>query len=307
MYPDFMEWLNYHHLFYFWTVAREGSVARACSVLRLAQPTVSGQIRLLEEALGEKLFVKAGRGLALTDTGQVVYRYAGEIFGIGRELLDVLKGRPRGRPAQLTIGVSDMVPKLIAYRVIEPALALAEPVHLICQEDSPARLIADLAEHRLDLVLADAPLGAAPLKAFNHLLGSCGVSIFGTAALADRYRAGFPASLDGAPFLLPIEGSLLRRALAEWFDANRIEPRVVGEFKDGALMKAFGQAGVGLFAAPDAIEREVRAHYRVERVGGAEPITERFYAISIERKLKHPAVVAISNAARERLFPQRQR
>lgn len=306
-----MDWLNYHHLYYFWTVAREGSVARACVRLRLAQPTISGQIRLLEESLGEKLFVKAGRGLAMTETGQMVFRYASEIFGLGRELQDVLKGRPRGRPLRLMVGVSDMVPKLIAYRVLEPALAMGDAVQLICDEDGPERLIAALAEHRLDIVLSDTPItSAAPVKAFNHLLGTCGVSVFATAALAERFRPGFPSSLHGAPFLMPFEGAILRRSLDAWFAARKIEPRLIGEFKDGALMKAFGQAGAGLFAAPDAIEREVRAHYRVEVIGRMDPVTESYYAISIERKLKHPAVVAISNAARESLFaagPPRQR
>ncbi len=303
MYSCGMEWLNYHHLLYFYTVAREGSIAKACRKLLLAQPTISGQLRQLEESLGEKLFVRAGRGLALTEMGQLVYRYAEEIFGLGRELQDVLKGRPRGRPMRLLVGISDMVPKLIAYRILQPVLSMDEPVQLVCQEDTPDRLMADLADHRLDVVLSDAPFSPTTrVRAFNHPLGSCGVTLFCASAMAARYRKEFPASLDGAPFLLPLEGSTLRRALEQWFDVQRIRPKLVGEFKDSALMMTFGQARAGLFAAPSAIEQQVREHYKVSVVGRTNDVVERFYAISVERKLKHPAVVAISEAARDKLF-----
>jgi LysR family transcriptional activator of nhaA len=298
-----MTWLNYHHLLYFWTVAKEGSIARACEKLRLAQPTISGQLRLLEEALGEKLFAKQGRGLVLTEVGQVVYQYADEIFGLGRELQDVLKGRPRGRALRLVVGISDLMPKLVAYRVLQPVLAMPEPVQLVCDEDTPDRLLADLAERRVDVVLSDSPIPpTVPVKAFNHLLGTCPVTVFGAPQLAARHRRNFPASLDGAPFLLPLEGSALRRSLEQWFDSQKIRPRLVGEFKDAALMKTFGQAGAGLFAAPSAIEKEIREHYRVAVLGRIESIAERFYAISVERRLKHPAVLAISEAARETVF-----
>lgn len=303
MYSDEMEWLNYHHLLYFWTVAKEGSIARACEKLRLAQPTISGQLRSLEDTLGEKLFAKAGRGLVMTDVGQVVFRYADEIFGLGRELQDVLKGRPRGRPLRLVVGVSDLVPKLIAYRILKPALEMAEPVQIVCDEDTPERLLAALAEHRLDVVLSDAPITSAiPVKAFNHLLGTCGVTLFASPKLAATYGKNYPLCLDAAPFLLPIEGSSLRRSLDQWFDSLNIRPRLVGEFKDGALMKTFGEAGVGIFAAPAAIEKEIREHYKVVPIGRIDSITVRFYAISVERKLKHPAVVKISETAREELF-----
>ena len=298
-----MEWINYHHLLYFWTAAKEGSIARACEKLTLAQPTISGQLRLLEEALGEKLFTRAGRGLVMTEVGRVVFRYADEIFSLGREMQDVLKGRPGGRPLRLFVGVSDMVPKLIAYRVLQPALAMSESVHLICEEGSPKHLLADLAEHRLDVVLSDAPVSSlVRVKAFNHLLGTCGVTLFAVSKIAVRYRKEFPASLDDAPFLLPTKGSSLRSAMDQWFDERKIRPKLVGEFKDSALMKTFGQAGAGIFAAPSAIEKEVREHYKVGVVGRVDSITERFYAISVERKLKHPAVVAIREAARDRLF-----
>jgi LysR family transcriptional activator of nhaA len=298
-----MEWLNYHHLLYFWAVAKEGSVTRACEKLHLAQPTISGQLRLLERSLGEKLFVKAGRGLALTETGRLVYRYAEEIFGLGRELQSALRGSPKGLPVRLHVGVSDSVPKLIAFRLMRPAMEMAEPVHLICHEANTERLLARLAEHELDVVLADAP--APPggrVRIFNHLLGSCGVTLLAAPALARKHRERFPASLDGAPVLLPMEGSELRRALEQWFESEGIRPRAVGEFQDSALLKAFGQAGAGIFAAPSAIEQEVREHYRVAVVGRPERVTERFYAISAERRLRHPAVVAISESARHGLF-----
>jgi LysR family transcriptional activator of nhaA len=303
MYSASMEWLNYHHLLYFWTVAREGSIAKACQKLRLAQPTISGQLRLLEEALGEKLFTRVGRGLAMTEVGQVVYRYADEIFSLGRELQDVLQGRPRGRPLRLLVGISDLIPKLIAYRVLQPALSMPEPIHLVCHEDTPERLLADLAEHRLDVVLSDAPVTSMiRVKAFSHLLGTCGVTLFCAPSMAASYRKHFPASLDGAPFLLPTEGSSLRRSMDQWFDSVKIRPNVVGEFKDSALLKTFGQAGAGIFPAPSAVEKEVREHYRVSIIGRPDSAVERFYAISVERKLKHPAVVKISDAARDKLF-----
>jgi LysR family transcriptional regulator, transcriptional activator of nhaA len=298
-----MEWLNYHHLLYFWTVAKEGSVARACERLRLAQPTISGQLRLLEESLGEKLFEKRGRGLALTEVGQVVYGYAEEIFGLGQEMQDVLKGRPRGRPLRLLVGVSDLLPKLIAYRILQPVLEMAEPVQIVCDEDTPDRLLADLAEHRIDVVLSDSPIPSnVPVKTFNHLLGSCPISLFALPKAAARYRKDFPSCLNGAPLLLPMEGSSLRRSLEQWFDSHNLRPRVVGEFKDGALMMTFGQAGAGVFAAPSAIEKQIREHYRVAAIGRIESIVERFYAISVERRLKHPAVITITAAAREKLF-----
>ncbi|MEQ1947747.1 MAG: transcriptional activator NhaR [Bryobacteraceae bacterium] len=298
-----MEWLNYHHLLYFWTVAKEGSITKACDKLSLAQPTISGQLRQLEDSLGEKLFSRAGRGLALTEVGQVVYRYAEEIFGLGRELQDVLKGRPRGRPVRLTVGIADFVPKLIAYRILRATLSMPEPVQLICHEDTTDRLLADLAEHRLDVVLSDAPVSPlVRVKAFNHLLGECGVTMFAAPALAKKYAKNFPKSLDGAPMLLPIDGSSLRHALEQWFETNDIRPNIAGEFKDSALLKTFGQEGIGVFPGPTAIEKEVKEHYKVQTIGRLADVAERFYAISVERKLKHPAVIAISEAARERIF-----
>ena len=298
-----MAWLNYHHLLYFWTVAREGSITRAGAVLHLTQPAISAQLRTLERALGEKLFERRGRQLALTDTGRLVYRYAEEIFSIGRELQETLAGRPTGRPPRLVVGVVDSMPKLMIYRLLEHAVRGAEPVRLVMREGTPERLIADLAIHAVDVVLSDAPVPATVrVKAFSHLLGECGVSIFGTPTLIEARRRRFPVSLDGAPFLLPMEGTTLRRSLDDWFAELSVRPNVVAEIEDSAVLKVFGQAGVGLFAAPTAVEREVRRQYGVRVVGRVEAIRERFYAISVERRIRHPAVLAITSSARRELF-----
>lgn len=298
-----LEWLNYHHLRYFWAAAREGGVTLASRRLHVSQPTISAQIKELERALGERLFNREGRSLVLTDVGRAVFRYADEIFGLGRELLDTVKGRPGGRPARLTVGVANVVPKMIAYRLLEPALRLPEPVVVACVEDRPERLLAELAVHALDLVIMDAPVSpTVNVRAYSHALGECGVAIFGRRSLASEHRRGFPGSLDGAPFLLPMQGTSLRRALDQWFATAGIRPRLVGEFEDSALLKVFGQAGRGLFAAPLAIAKDVERQHGVRRVGEVPGLRERFYAISVERRLKHPAVIAISDAARGELF-----
>jgi LysR family transcriptional activator of nhaA len=298
-----VERLNYHHLYYFWTVGREGTVARAAAQLRLAQPTLSGQIRTLEGALGEKLFERAGRGLRLTEMGRVVFQYADEIFALGRELAESVKGQPTGRPLRLAVGVSDGLPKLVAYRLIEPALALRQPVRLVVHEQSTEKLLAALALHELDVVLTDrvAPPGVS-VRAFNHLLGDCGVTLFAAPRLAVRYRQRFPRALEGAPFLMPGETSTLRRALEQWFEKARIQPRIIGEFDDSTLIKVFGHAGKGIFAAPSIIESSVRKQYGVAVVGRLAGVRERFYAVSAERRLKHPAVIAITESARGELF-----
>jgi LysR family transcriptional regulator, transcriptional activator of nhaA len=298
-----MDWLNYHHLLYFWTVAREGSIAKACRQLRLTQPTISAQIRVLEDRLGEKLFLRSGRNLVMSEVGKVVYRYADEIFTLGRELTDTLKGRPTGRPVRLLVGITDAMPKLIVHRLLEPALMLPEKVLLICRENRPQQLMVELATHTLDVVLSDAPVGPeANVRAFNHLLGECDVTVYGAASIAGRYRNGFPGSLDGAPFLLPGEGSALRRTLEHWFESAGIRPDVVGEIQDSALLKVFGGAGLGLFASATVIDEQVRRQFGVRPVGRLEQVRERFYVITVERRLKNPAVVAISDAAREKLF-----
>lgn len=298
-----MDWLNYHHLLYFWVVAKTGSVTRASQELLLAQPTISSQLHALEESLGEKLFIKVGRRLQLTETGKLVYGYADEIFSLGRELIDVLKGRPGGRPATLVVGISDMMPKIVAYRILEPALKLPEPVHLVCHEDQPEKLLLNLAAHELDLVLTDAPAHSGiKVRVFSHLLGSSNIALFAAPAIAARYRKDFPQKLDGAPFLMPMRDSASRRTLEQWLDEHNIRPQIVGEFQDRALLNVFGQAGAGIFASPAAVEDELNKYYRVALVGRLKSATEDFYAISAERKIKHPAVAAISESARRSLF-----
>jgi LysR family transcriptional activator of nhaA len=298
-----MEWLNYHHLHYFWIVAREGGLVPAGKVLRVSHPTLSAQIHALEDQLGEKLFTKVGRKLALTEMGRVVYRYAEEIFGLGREMVDTVKERATGTTLRLDVGIVDAVPKEVVRRLLEPAFGLSEPVRLVCYEDSYEKLLADLALHSLDIVIADAPVPiGSTVKAFNHLLGETGVSFFGTRDLVQKYKRGFPGTLNGAPLLLPLEGLTLRRSLNQWLAGKDIRPRVVAEFEDSALMKVFGADGRGIFVAPTAVEREVIDQFRVEVLGRTDDIKERFYAISIERRLKNPAVLAISNTARRELF-----
>lgn len=299
---DRVEWLNYHHLLYFYLVAREGTIARAGKILRLSQPTISGQIKALEEALGEQLFSREGRTLQLTETGRIVYRYADEIFTLGRELQDVVKGRPTGQPARLHVGVADIVPKLIAHRLIEPALRTGN-VRVVCSEDKTERLLAELSIRGLDLVLTDAPIGgAAKVRAYSHLLGECGVTFFARADLRDELERGFPLSLDGAPMLLPTQNTTLRASIDSWLEAVGVRPRIVGEFEDSALMKVFGRRGEGVFPGPTAIEREIRIDYGVAVVGRVEDLRERFYAISVERRVKHPAVLTIIEHAKTRLF-----
>jgi LysR family transcriptional activator of nhaA len=299
-----MTWLNYHHLFYFWTVVREGTVVAAAAKLNVSQPTVSSQIRALEDALGEPLFTRTGRRLIPTEVGLVVQRYADEIFTLGREMVDTVKGRAApGRPTRLVVGVADVVSKLIAYRLIAPALAMAEPVRIVCREDLAEKLFASLALHELDLVLADAPVPpSVRVKAYNHLLGECGVTCFGTPSLVKPLRKRFPQSLTGAPMLLPADGTLLRRQLDDWLQATGIRPIVVGEFEDSALLTVFAENGAGVFAAPSAIRREIERQYRVVALGSIEAIRERFYAISYERRIKHPAVARLAARAREEIF-----
>ncbi len=295
--------LNYQHLRYFWAVSRHGNLTRASAELHLTPQTVSTQIRDLENGLGEKLFVRKGRGLVLTEIGQVVFGYADEIFNLGQELQDEVRGLPGRRPVRLSIGVADVVPKFIAHHLIEPAFLLEEPVHVVCREGSLEKLLADLAIYKLDVVLSDSPTPTGvKIKAYNHLIGKCGVVFMACGEWADDLRDGFPDSLNGAPFLVPVRGTSLRRKLDEWFDKRSIRPVIVGEFEDSALLKAFGQTGVGIFAIPDVIENEVKRQYKANTIAAADGITESFYVISVERKIKHPAVSAICHAGRSSLF-----
>ncbi len=297
-----MEWLNYHHLYYFWTVLRAGSIRAASEELRLAPTTVGSQIHQLERTLGERLVEKKGRRLVPTDAGRTAFRYADEIFTLGRELRETIRGRPTGRPLRLVVGVTDVVPKIIAHWLVEPALRLAAPVRIVCREGSFQTLLARLAMHEFDIVLSDAPVGpGASVRAYSHLLGETGVSFVGVSGLAERRRRGFPRSLDGAPLLLPTDNTAIRRALDQWLATEGIRPDVVGEFEDYALMREFGRAGLGLFPAPQALEGQLRKRYDLSVAGRVRDLRTRFYAISRERRIAHPAVVAICEAARRQL------
>lgn len=293
-----MQWLNYHHLLYFWLTAKEGGVARAAAALRLSHPTVSAQIKTLEASLGEQLFEKKGRRLVLTEVGQVVYRYAEEIFGLGHELLDTLNGRAGARPLKLTVGIADVVSKLVARRLLEP-VRNAFNVTWVCHEDTSANLLSRLAVHELDVIISDAPVPSTlAVKAFSHLLGETGVVFMAVPDMAKRLRAKFPGSLNAAPMVLPMPATSLRHSLDAWFDTHGIKPSIVAEVDDSALVKTFAQKGWGAVAAPAAIEAEVRRQYGLTRVGVAEGVTERYFVISPERRLKHPAVLALTQAAR---------
>jgi LysR family transcriptional activator of nhaA len=299
-----MRTLNFHHLEYFWVVAREGSIVRAAEELRVSQPTISLQLKELERSLGRKLFERAGRGLALTDAGTVVYQYAREIFALGHDLVAAVEHQLAERALRLSVGVVDVIPKTLVHRLLAPALRLAQPVRLICREDKGDRLLADLSARRFDVVLSDGPIGTAvQLRGYNHLLGECGVTFFGTKALAARYKRGFPRSLDRAPVLLPTDNTAMRRGLDLWLEALRIHPVVVAEFDDGATMGSFGRAGVGVFPAPSAVEGEVCRENAVEVIGRSDRVRERYYAITTEARPQHPAVAAILEAARTGLFP----
>lgn len=297
-----VEWLNYHHLLYFWVVAHEGSIAAATKKLNLTQPTISAQLRLLEESLSEKLFVKSGRRLELTEAGRIALRYADEIFALGRELRDTLRDRPTGRPVRVTVGIADVVPKLVAYRVLRPAFETADEVEMVCREASSEQLLHLLGQHEVDLVLTDAPASAMPLRAYNHLLGESGTTFFAAPSLAARLKRTFPRSLHRAPLLLPGAATQIRRALELWLDRSGIEPQRIGEFDDLALMAAFGRAGKGVFPAPTGIEDEIQEQDGVRVVGRLPEVKERFYAVSAERKIKNPMVSAITSAARRRIF-----
>jgi LysR family transcriptional activator of nhaA len=300
-----MEWLNYHHLLYFWSVAREGNLTRASRQLHLTPQTVSAQIRSLETAFDAQLFDRRGRRLVLTEVGRLAFGYAEEIFGLGRELQRAVRERPTGRPVELVVGVVDVLPKLIAHHLLEPALELGEPVRIVCREAAADELLGQLAVHRLDVVLSDTPLPPGlSVRAFNHPLGECGVAFVAEPALAGKLRRGFPDSLDGAPLLLPTADSVLRRSLDQWLDDRGLQPQITGEFQDSALLKVFGQAGVGAFCIPAVLEREVCRQYGARPVGRTDDVVERFYAISPERRVRHPAVAAICETARRELFAE---
>jgi LysR family transcriptional activator of nhaA len=298
--------LNYKHLRYFWAVARAGSIARASATLHVTPQSISGQLREFEEALGAELLRRAGRGLELTELGRRVAGYADEIFALGDALQDAVRDQTAQRATPFRIGIADAVPKSVTYRIVEPALHLAERVRLVCREGALATLLAELAVHRIDMVIADRPLPAdVNVRGFNHLLGSSDVSVFAAPALAASLHGAFPASLDGAPFLLPGEGSALRPKLAAWFASRQLRPRIVGEFDDSALMKAFGQSGAGLFAAPTALASDIERQYGVRAIGRIDAIVEQLFAITTERRMRHPVTLAVSQAAQSQVFGAR--
>ena len=298
-----MEFLNYHHLRYFWVVAKEGGLRKAADKLHVSQPTISAQIAALEGVLGEKLFRRGGRSLALTEAGHRVLSYAEEIFSLGQELLDAAKQRPTARPLRVHIGITDSLPKLVSYEIIKPIFKLEQPVQAVCREGKVADLLAQLAAYRLDIVLADEPAPSSlPIKVFNHLLGECGLSFCAVPKLAATLKRKFPKSLNDAPVLLPATNTALRQSLEKWFHGGGIRPRLVAEFDDAALMKVAAVDGLGFFALPTVVTKEAITSYGFQIIGRTEDCRQQFYAISPERKLTHPAVQAITTQAKTMLF-----
>ncbi len=295
--------LNYKQLHYFWQVARAGSIARASEQLELTPQTLSGQIGLLEASLKATLFKRAGRGIELTEMGRLALSYADEIFEIGAEMEQSLSGGTVKQITTLRVGVADVMPKSMVYRLLEPAMHLDEPIKMICREDKLDKLLGDLAIHKLDLVLSDTPIPAQlDIKATNHKLAESGVSFFCTPALSEKYADKFPESLNNAPLLIPSLNTAMRSRLMTWFDARRIRPKIVGEFDDSALMKVFGQAGVGIFMGSSVIAAEVARQYSVVTIGTIEEVRDSYYAISAERRFDHPAILKIIDSAKQKSF-----
>jgi len=298
-----MEWLNYHHLLYFWTVVQEGGIAAASRKLQVGRPSISMQVKSLEAFVGAPLFTRRGRHLGLTETGKLVHAYAEDIFRTGRELVEAVRGRPTGRPMVLRVGIADVMAKLVAFRLLAPALDEKPPITLVCREEHPDRLFAELAVHELDLVLSDVPMSPGlDVRAYNHVVGESTTTLFAAPDLARRLRRRFPRSLDGEPFLMPSRATAIRRSLDHWLEEQEVRPRVVGEFEDSALIKVFGQAGHGVLPAPTVVRVEVERQYGVHAIGEIETLRERYYAISPERRIKHPAVARIVEHARRDLF-----
>ena len=303
-----MEFLNYHHLRYFWVAAKEGGLTRAAAKLRVSQPSICTQIQALERALGDKLLRRAPRGLVLTEAGQKVFSFAEEIFSLGEDLLNTMKQTPIARPLRANVGITDSLPKLLTYQMLSPIFHLPQAVQAFCQEGKVPDLLAQLATYRLDVVLSDEPSPASGnLKTFNHLLGECGVSFCAAPKLAPRLRRDFPVSLHEAPALLPNPGSALRRSLEKWFAEQEVSPRLVAEFDDAALVKVAAADGLGFFALPSPVANEAVTRYGVKIIGHAPTCLQQFFAISAERRLTHPAVTAITSGAKVSLFGKRER
>ena len=298
-----MEWLNYHHLFYFWLTVKTGTVSAAAESLHLARPTVAAQIKDLEKSVGQKLFDKQGRGLVLTEFGKQVHQYADEIFAIGHELREFIKTGHQGNRKRFVVGLPDVVPKHVAFELLKPALHMKNRPRTICYEGKLDNLLADLALHKLDVVISDSP--APPtleFKVYSHKLGECGMSMLATPQLAKQYRAGFPKSLTDAPCLMPTDHTAVRRSLDIWMDENEIFPDIIAEFEDSALLKVFGQAGEGIFPVPTAIENLVKKQYGVHLVGRIPEVLDKFYAISAEKRVHHDATLLVVKQARNKLF-----
>ncbi|MHC4839612.1 MAG: transcriptional activator NhaR [Planctomycetota bacterium] len=302
-----MDWLNYHHFLYFWVVAQEGTIVKASRKLLLAQPTISGQIHELEASLGVKLFEKSGRGLVLTEAGQLAYRYADEIFSLGEEFVDTIKGRSSRHPLRLSVGIADVLPPSLVRRFLEPVFNISPNVQIEVQSDkSLDEFMAELVLYRHDVILGDRPANPSiAVNVFSHPLGDCGTSFFATTALKKTLSKSFPSSLDGAPFLLPGRSSAVRRSLDEWFNLKGISPTVVISCDDSALTKDLGAQGTGVFSAPTVIESEVKKQHRVVVVGRTTEVRQEFFAMSVERKIKHPAVKAMTETARNAIFSVR--
>ncbi|MFN3200669.1 MAG: transcriptional activator NhaR [Bradymonadia bacterium] len=295
-----MEWLNYHHLHYFWVVAQEGGVQAASRQLRVSPSTVSTQLKALEAQIGSPLFRRAGRGLAITDVGQLVLRYAHDIFSIGEELKDVINGRLEGRPQRFAVGVADVLPKHVAHRLLAPAIAEERDLRLFCRADHPDALLSDLAAHRLDVVLTDAPAGAeSPVKVYNHLLGESALCVFATPELRARHGDVLPGCLDGAPLLLPTRGTVLRGLIEHWLQRHGVRPQIVGEFEDSGILKIFGGHGLGLFIQPELVADEIVQGFGVQVVGTLDGVVDRFYCLTAERRLVHPVTARLVSNARE--------
>ena len=300
-----MEWLNYHHLRYFWTVARKGGVRKAAEELHVSQPSISAQLRLLEESLGQKLFRRSGRNLVLTETGQLVLNYADEIFSAGRELMNAVKQRPGKHPVRVNIGLTDAFPKLIACQILRAAFRSEAAVHMICREGEIGPLVSHLQAHRLDIVLADEPASSAlKAKTFNHRLGRSGITFCAVPSLAAKLRRNFPQSLDGAPALLPTQNMGMRAALETWFDSKAIRPRLVGEFEDSALMEVCSTGGRGFTAVHTVVDRAALKHFGLRVIARVDECGTDFYAITAERRVKHPAAVAITEHAYSSVFAE---
>jgi LysR family transcriptional regulator, transcriptional activator of nhaA len=298
-----VEWLNFHHLRYFWTVARKGGVRKAADELHVSQPSISAQLRLLEESLGEKLFKRSGRNLVLTEMGQLVLTYADEIFSAGRELMSAVKQRPGGRLLRLNVGMTDSISKLMGFQFLKPAISFSEPVHVVCRMAAIEVLVNQLQAHRLDIVLADEPASSSlKAKTFNHRLGRSGVTFCAVPAIAKKLRRNFPQSLNGATALLPTENMGMRAVLETWFDTKGIHPRLLGEYEDSALMVFCATAGRGFTVVPTVVAREVLKHWGLRVIANVDECGTEFYAITAERRVKNPAAMAITEHAYSSLF-----